>query len=362
MMTMAEIRETHAKLYGEYIDQRQKILQAPAEFEHRAAALLNEMRRVSALVTSVEDYDWLRSAVDKWRAVYVFTLNVPRNISLQPPTQTLLPPIGRKEDTFFSEAVLNRWVRNLAFEGAKRRVVCRLQAMAPEELLKKMPSTKEEEEQDWRAAGIQLAYEVIEGRIALNRIRPESYWRIMQVWLEDVKRVKAFYVWIDRGAAMETPRRTRENYSEACRLIGARLLGGTKLDPREFTAVSDYLEARYLSNGKVDLEKCTPLIGAKAHRLWETTGETDCDKNWQRATNYVCEFYGHIIPAIVAGDPDAHARVAGEMLEAVEGPDQMVNVFEMAIAVSFLPASESNVGEKQELGSEKKRAVGVPAA
>lgn len=337
-MDMAAIKKLHAELYGEFTDRRQQVLKNREAFERKAAALLDQVQNISSEVTSVEDYDWLRATADKWRAVYTYTLNIPKDISLLPPGQALVPPIPKQDAMIWSEAVLGRWVQDQAYEAAKRRALQRFQALTPEEMLRKLPSSGDEEHQDWRDANAQLAYEIFDGRIALSQIHPQSYWRLEQCWLEDIKRVKAYHVWLDRGNGWDAEH-AQDNYYEACRQVSAKLSGRMKLDTSEFTPVSDYLETKYLSDDHVDLQKSEPLITAKARRLWETTGENDSEKNWFIAVDYVREFYGKITPAICAEDLQAHERVT-EMLQATDERHLIINVLEMAIAVCFLRTRE----------------------
>jgi hypothetical protein len=204
-------------------------------------------------------------------------------------------------------------------------------------MLTRLPSTEDEMNQDWLAANLELAYEVFEGSIALAQLRPESYARLEQCWLEDIKRVKAYYVWLDAGDGWH-PELTDRNYSEACRRIDARLEQHGK-EEREFTAIHDYLENRYLIYGAVDPGKSEPLIRAKAHRLWEATGNADAKRNWDIANDYVKVFYGGITPAISAGDLDAHDRVT-KALHAEDESRLIINAFEMLIALNFLRTKE----------------------
>ncbi len=240
---------------------------------------------------------------------------------------------------------LDLWRRGWAYEAAKRRAALYFGNMTPDEMLREMtrtkgPSNREEELSDWQNAGIQLAYELFDSRIGLTQILPEDYPRLEQYWLEDIKRVKAYHIWVEGGARW-SPECTVDNYMRACDIIQEKLKATSKPGtPAQFYAIVNYVEKRYLADGVVDDKKpeAHSLIETKARRLWVTTGETDCDRNWFAAAAYVCDYYENIAAAVTGATPEAWERVFA-LLQATDKKRDLINVFEMAIAVCFLPAS-----------------------
>ena len=338
MTDLISIKKLHAELYGRYLNQPEEVAaEDPKVFEDAVTGLLDQMQEVSTDVTSLEDYEWLQGATEKWRAVFALAWGIPKEISLPPPRRPLTSSLSKQAGMVWSEVALRRWIQTQAFDAAKRRALRRFQALTAEEMLSRLPSTEDEMNQDWLAANLELAYEVFEGSIALAQLRSESYPRLEQCWLEDIKRVKAYHVWLDGGDGWH-PELTDRHYFEGCRRIDARLKQRGK-EVREFTATRDYLENRYLIYGEVDPAKSEPLIRAKAQRLFVATGNADAKQNWDIASDYVKTFYGSITSAISAGDLDAHDRVT-KALHAEDERRLIINAFEMVIALNFLRTKE----------------------
>jgi hypothetical protein len=251
----------------------------------------------------------------------------------------------------WQEANPDRWISEWAYKEALRRAVQRVQNMAPERILSTNPSRPEEQNEDYLNAVNQLAYEILENRFALLQIGSKHYARLEHCWLEDFKRVKAYHVWLDKGGTQEPP---EANYYEGWDQSRTKLEEGTKFDVAQFSSIRRYLEERYFTNGTLDISKAETqsLIKEKACRLWTMTQESDSQKNWYIAEGYVHDLYGNLLPAISERDLTARGKVA-EALQVADKRRHLINIFEMAIAVCFLP----NVRVIQERREEQRPAA-----
>jgi tetratricopeptide (TPR) repeat protein len=236
---------------------------------------------------------------------------------------------------------LEQWIRNKAKEISYDRKFRRL--LAPvEDLLKMVPSTPQERETDWTHACTLLAAEVLDGRISFARdINASSYWRLEEAcWLQNVKTSKAYVIWMHRGGGVD-PAREAEDYAEACDQIQEKLLDpASKAAVAEFAPVGEYLNARYLNNGRLDRAKSHSkrMIEVKASHFGEVDPAGDLE-NWRRAEQYAEQFYENIIPAVSQDSVD-HIRSVLDALRVRDAhnrkADPIVNCFEMAIAIYFL--------------------------
>jgi hypothetical protein len=89
------------------------------------------------------------------------------------------------------------------------------------------------------------------------------------------------------------------------------------------------------------------LIETKARRLRIMTGETDRGRNSSAAATYVRDYYENIAAAVTGATTGAWEKVF-PLLQATDRGRHLINVFEMAVAVCFLPASAAmskNEGE-----------------
>jgi Novel STAND NTPase 1 len=236
-----------------------------------------------------------------------------------------------------------RWLVTWSKGAALRRAIEYHATRTPEQMLGEMPWNQQKQNEDWHNAEIELAYEILENRSALTQIDPEGYRILARCWLEEIKRTKAYYIWLDKSGKW-TPEESESNYREGWTHIVRKLQKGTKFDAAQFTGIRKYIEEQYLTGGKVDAAKpqAESLIRAKAHRVWEMTRDTDekADekKDWEAAVQYAEDFYENIARAVDGLDIEARNKVA-EALQATDRRRHLVNAFELAIAVSFLPTA-----------------------
>jgi hypothetical protein len=332
------LKKEHDTLYEEAVREHPALLKDDSElqkFVSKVDSFLEDLTRLGSEVKSLQDFRWLSDASIKWQLVLSSILNIPRNIEVVPMPESLETPSAQ-------HLLTDEQLENLLKERALRQSLIRKAGILLKKadlLLNVFPSTREEMEQDWRSASTVVAAEVLEGRLDFVRsFSPASYFRLESEWLTDVKRTKAYFVWLERLSGEASSGHTSDYY-EACRRLRNQLLNPQiKGSVEEFQLAKDYLDQRYLVDGKLDPGKSQEMLARKAHRIYETTGETDAKTNWEHASTYARMFYEHIIPAVEEPDEESTLMVlkAFQYSKAQENRFLVVNAFETALAIYFL--------------------------
>ena len=202
--------------------------------------------------------------------------------------------------------------------------------------VQRIPSTEQDMKNDWYSACTFLVSQLIDSKIInFIQIGPDCYPHLEEIWLKDVKKLKAYFIWEnnDKGSI-------KRNYYEACKEFRQLLINKKNASLEDFEKVKTYLETYYLTNGKIDENKygTENLINTKANRIWESTGNPDKNENWFRAKLYVNMFYENIIPAVMENDRDKILTIlkAFQFSKMPEHRYLIINCFEAAIAIAFL--------------------------
>jgi len=346
-MTLQDLKKQHKALYDRALTDRSELVKDKAKMESFLAEVdpfLEELTQLSGEAGSVEESDWISDAALKWQLTLSTVLNVPHDPVHVSPPPLLKSPKTRK---FFSEQDLQEWFQRAAREqylARWRDLVLREDS----DLGNILRSTPEEQARDKHNAAVLFATEVLEGDFHLTRqLGPDSYRRLESQWLDEVKRAKAYFLWEKRRDQPASPSRHEQDYLEASRQLCSQLVReDLKASCLEFADVQEYLTDRYLTGGTLDPEKpgTTELIGRKARQLWQTTGESDGAKNWTDASAYCRMFYENILPAVLEKEPEIkreHALQALQAFQLGEAPEhryQIINCFEVALAIYFLDA------------------------
>ena len=348
-LTMEDVKERHEDLYDRALQEAPKLrreLTAAARagraegngsqaFLRDVNELLAHLEALSSQVSSFDEYRWLSHTAVKWQNVFAF-LDVPTFVKLNPPSERLLPPVAAAPvaDPALTEQELDYWVKTHARFLAYSRIAKtgRLSTLA-------------EMEHDTRMAFVFLASDIIDGKINLvNRIAANSYEHLEWVWMEDLKHLRAYLLWLDRGGAFDQEQKAR-NYFDVCDHLRHMLTNpGIKAPAAAFDPIRRYLEDRYLFRGKIDVDRrefACWLVGHKAFHLFQVKGRTDAPLNWMHAETYVKTYYENIIPAIVEGNPE-NTRAVLRALQCDLGdphsPCQIISAFEAALVTYFVPA------------------------
>jgi hypothetical protein len=328
--TIEEIRQRHEEVYGEILRDPSLARSGPrrdAFLSERVYPLLNDMKALPAGEMSVEDYAWLSDTAVQWQVVFSSIFGIPQTVEIASPRQ--LHPSTKR----YTPGELEELLKRQSYFLSRSR---KLEGLA--EYIRHYRSTPAEMDQDWHSAKVVLAHLLLEGKINFARqISPESYFHTEEVWLEELRRVTAYFHWLAEGENLWAH---DMDYHYASVHIREKLLDPRiKASRQDFAPVQDYLETHYLTDGQLDVTKptTTDLVAGKAYRLWEKTLRDDSEENWSQATAYVKTFYEHIVPAVMENDPESITAVLNAF-QAGAWPeyDTVVNCFEVIVAVHFL--------------------------
>jgi predicted transcriptional regulator len=332
MTDLSTIQQKHRELYSLFLEHREQV--EPG----RINELLDDIVEQSAQVGSIEEFLWLRNALDQWRtAGGILRIDLSRALRIPSPDHPLKPP---SVFTVWLDSDLQRRLESQANEFARRRAIQWYQAISVEQifdLYRKALSPQrawEESQMDWSLAEIHFASDVLDDSMDLQQITGGSYWRLEgkygQMWLEEVKKLKAYFRWQARGGGWGQSE-ADDDYRQACRELNGLLWNSQrKLGQAAFEPVEAHLRQHFLNKeGKLDVEK-------DRVKLWtQVKGER---QDWESAQAFMKLYYDNILQAVEYGDPDATTAVV-QALGVCETPPNyapMVNCLEMIVAVDFL--------------------------
>ncbi len=284
--------------------------------------LLAQIKELSAIAMTVDQYSDLSDIALKWQVVFSSIFNVPRTVQISPPRD--LNPTPQNYTRSDLEALIKEQASRLSMFRRMEEIQIYIQ---------NYQSDPKSQEQDWRNATVILAYQMLEGEINVARqIMPESFYILEEIWLSEIKKLGAYYRWRYREEHDKIGGNHQQDYAYACARIRGKLIDPSlKASRKDFEKVKEYLETRYLTDGKVDTKEkpsAHDLVQRKAGQI---------GGNWQRAQTYVEMFYEHIIPAVTEKDSiDVESVLT--VFQVVDTPeyDLMINCFEVALVAYFV--------------------------
>jgi hypothetical protein len=351
---MESIGRKHDSLYGSMLkdgsaflgkgDERQRLETILEE----ADKLLADIENIAVNVTSLKEYAWLNNMVMNWQLLFA-SLNIPKDIKVLPiPKQLVTSSSDQTNQHIFDQ------LRHTAYSTSQIRKLMKLKndSRFLDELL---PSTKEDMDKDWYRAEIYLSSEILNGeKDFVYQMRPDCYHYLEEVWLKDLKKLNAYRAW-ERKWGTEYVRDPEGDYYMICQKLLDQLFGeDIKASKALFEEVKDYIESRYLFEGRVDQGKydAKKLIETKAYHIWKASSNKlssrDC---WLLSEAYVKNFYENIIPSVLNDDQENILKVMkafrlneiAESYSLVNNPqdhDLAANCFEAAIIIYFLNPSK----------------------
>ncbi len=354
-VTGERVRADHQRLFDEFRENADTLCtnrDLLAKFLNDVDQLLEEMKQLNQDMQRAEEFDWLNTAAMDWQIVFSSRLRIPRDIrrevGIQVPSRTLEPtrrilPDEQIQQHLKDKAYLVGQFRKLAALARRLEELNAYRDRIHEEIV----SSPEEAERDWHDAHVHFASEVLDAEIFFPyQIGPESYHRLENIWLEDVKRMRAYLIWERRNDGW-SPEAELPNYLSACEQLRSKLLDESlKASPASFEDVKSYLNATYLRAGRLDTSPGQPgweLVRAKARRIWQRSGQPagQDERIWAAADAYCQAFYENIIKAVVEDLPEAVAAVvnAFRICRNFGHNYPIVNCFEAALTIYYLKPS-----------------------
>ncbi|MDJ0677694.1 MAG: hypothetical protein QNJ36_20305 [Calothrix sp. MO_167.B42] len=327
--------------------------------------LIDNLAQFASQVTSIDEYNWVKEAAYEWGAVGdCLEVTLPLSDTIETDKnwknsgQRILSSLPKSLPGFsFTSTISKEYIEKTAHdlsEARKLRLIGelrdRLGQVSPsnlEEFLHyllqslSLSNLEKEMNEDWYSACTYFSSKIMEGKLDLAcQVTSELYDCLEEVWLEDVKHLKAYQVWWDNGGGWISEESIRVNYYlQACQQIADSLFDPYIKAPLiQFGDIKDYLKTHYLTDtGKFDRGKSHNLIKRKAYRLWEKNASSNERENWSRAEQYVKNFYGNIMSAIIDGDLESLDKVKKAIQSSID-PDHkyIINCFEIALVIYFL--------------------------
>ncbi|ACB49446.1 unknown [Crocosphaera subtropica ATCC 51142] len=316
--------------------------------------LLKNLAEFAPQVTSIDESNWVREASYEWGAVGDC---LDLNLSLLDTTEkhTKVGNIGQKilsllpneiPEFSLTPKISKKYLEKEAYclgQARKERLLKKLLGEYRHLIHNLIPSDLENMKMDWCSACTYFSSKILEGKLDFSsQIESDLYHYLEEVWLEDVKHLRAYEIWWKKGHNRIYEESTTVNYYfQACQQIMASLVDPYIKAPfSRFEELKNYLKNCYLTEeGKLDKDKSNTLIEIKAHRIWETTNNSNSSENWSSAQQYVEDFYENIIPAVVDGDLESITKVKNA-IQAINDPTHyhIINCFEVALVIYFLPS------------------------
>jgi hypothetical protein len=316
---------------------------------------LEALSDASLEVTDINERLWITDAAAKWQKL-LSSLNIPRSIKIHDPKRPLQPPPSPSD--YYTDEEIEGLLRSAANALSRDRLNARAEilmvylsdrqnverlAQSPEiiKTLIGFTDLAADMENDWHTASVQFAADVFEGRIDfIRKIHPDSYYRLEREWLEDIKKLQAYKIWLGRGRGWGQREKTAD-YFQACDDFARALHGPTrKASEADFVFVKEYIQENYLDGEPVSLQKkrTTTLVRAKAQRLHDSGLGSSPALDWSHACDYVKAFYCKLLGAVEQRD----LSKALHIFRMLTGREEryyyrpMVNMFEAIILKYFV--------------------------
>ncbi|MFO1120117.1 MAG: hypothetical protein U1E38_08520 [Rhodospirillales bacterium] len=332
-----DIKSAHEKLYTESLALRagnRDAIESIGRFTDDVHRLRRYMDEIAPDVRLLDDYIWLINANLQWQEIATL-LDVDWRIRIPRPPDNLWAPTQRLE-----KKDIDRWLSSLANHLSKMR-----------HTMDGVKASRVEEIDEYNAK-VYLCRDILGGagvspREALDfveKVPPEAYSYLEDVWFHDVVRLQAYLMWELMGAIQDLPAGPLQvHFLDACDIYRHLLYDqDIKREPEMFFSIQDYLAEKYLDGEqRLRPDARDGLIRAKAEKIARARLADDLTI-WMEAAAYVADFYNNIIAAIMEPHSESVSYVRRAILRS-EGKDSrtsIMNVFEAAICMYFLKGLE----------------------
>jgi hypothetical protein len=238
MLTTAP-KNTYLRLYE--IAEHECLMLDRKEFSHfvqQVEDFFADLSRVSKTVASIKDYKWICETIVLWQLFFASTLNEPKVIQIPN------PPAELEQDSSPGEELT---VEELT---SRRQDTAKVFALERSRHFGTATSTTQEMVQDWHNAETMLVSNILDGSLNfVTRISPETYPLLEQIWLDDVKQLRAYIYW-QNGVKVFDPEDSMQDYFIQCQHLRRMLIDPViKASPSKLGKPLSYITEKYLVNG-----------------------------------------------------------------------------------------------------------------
>lgn len=277
-LSLNDIKKEDDVLYTRVLEKKED-LKAPgvpsledSELLTRVDALIMSIEAASEIVESSKEYQWLSQAAMRWHAVFSNILESPRVIRLvEPKKEWFLEPSSFMSDREIEDMVQAYNKFTLYAQTIKNELI--------------------DDKNAYESAKMFFVSEVLDGRVNMaSRISPGSYWRLEEQWVDDIKRLRAYFIWepthkyFDRAEESEDFKQATED------LLKILVNKDIKARISEFSVAKAYIQDAYLTDDgnimKAKPELIEDLIKTEAWRVHQVTGYAD-EVSWRIANNHI---------------------------------------------------------------------------
>ncbi len=346
------LSQDHETLRDEFRQDPAAVRRDPVEFVSRVDEFLRQLQCYATKARTTTAANAVRQIASEWQMIFTSDLRIPKNIlgdfHLAFVPDICEPTLSESGSLPLRREAITERIRERAYLISKdwkvswlRRLFFAFHAY-PEQIHQSavtLPSRTPMD--DWHEACTCFACDVLDARIDLAlQVSVDGFVFLESVWLEDVKRLRAFLHWeaTNPDATMDDP---NTHYEIACREIHERALDSTvKGGAESFLPIADWIRDLVLDDGQINTTtrpQSHSLVERKARRLWERTRCADACVNWSLAKRYVRDFYENFIAAVVDEDTAAVNTVltAVSVAQGAQGSCEIVNALEAALITYF---------------------------
>ncbi|MFH1304557.1 MAG: hypothetical protein ABIK07_26190 [Planctomycetota bacterium] len=354
-ISLRTLDQEHENLRKEVFQNLPVLLENPVkqeDFIRQVDTFLDRLRSWSSQSQTTTAVNSVNRMASEWQMIFTRELRIPKNIyeilKIQVDPDICEPMLSDSASPLLSHEQIVERIRHRAYQISKdwkinwiKRLFYALREH-PERVHENALRLPERTPgDDWQDACTCLACDVLDSHIDLTvQVGVESFQFLENVWLEDVKRLKAYLHWeaTEPEGRLDDPQR---HYDLAFQEIHKQLLNPSiKSGPESFLPIKNWLSNVVLDNGQVNT-KTRPyshsLIEKKAQRLWDRTKSGDPETHWLHAESYVQKFYENLIPAVEKQDQKAIETILEATAVSPQSPQtsEIVNALEVALVTYF---------------------------
>ena len=170
--------------------------------------------------------------------------------------------------------------------------------------------------EDWRQAEVAFATHCLENSSGVvEEYAFAAFDCLRGVWLEDVKRFKAYLIWEDEAADWD-PSGSNRRYLDACRWWKNILHTAVEQRPEMISLLTRYIRDKHGADLTSTTDKgFKELIELRAHRLWEADAipNGSSELYWKQAEEHVERFTLHLMRVVCDSCEESRELVWNEL-------------------------------------------------